>query len=111
MLQDEHKKPTEITLPPSLSCLLMQLLGQIARGDAVSLVPGHEMLTTQPAADNLNVSRPFLISLLERGDMNYRMVGRHRRIRAEDLLAYKRVRDKKRNKALSDLAELDAENM
>jgi len=82
----------------------MELLRQIVRGDAVSLVPVHEMLTTQQAADNLN-------ALLERGDMNYRMVGRHRRIRAEDLFAYKRVRDKKRSKALSDLAELDAENM
>ncbi|MDF0585085.1 hypothetical protein [Bradyrhizobium yuanmingense] len=76
MLKDEHKKPTEITLPPGLSCLLMKLLRHIARGDAVTLVPVHEMLKTQQAADILTVSRPLLISLLERGDMNYTTVGR-----------------------------------
>ena len=89
----------------------MELLRHIARGDAVTLVPVHEMLTTQQAADILNVSRPFLISLLERGDIQYTTTGRHRRIRAEDLFAYKRKRDGKRSGALSDLAELDAEDM
>lgn len=108
MLNDEQK-PAEITLSPALSSLLMELLRHIAREDAVTLVPIHEMLTTQQAADN--VSRPFLISLLERGDIPHTMTGRHRRIKAEDLFAYKRVRDEKRGKALADLAEFDAEHM
>jgi excisionase family DNA binding protein len=111
VLKDEQKKPIVITLSPGLSGLLMELLRHIARGDAVTLVPVHEMLTTQQAADILNVSRPFLISLLERGDIHYTTTGRHRRIRAEDLFAYKRERDKKRSKALSDLAELDGEDL
>lgn len=108
---DEKSKPAKVTLSPALSGLLMELLRHIGRDDAVTLVPVHEMLTTQQAADILNVSRPFLISLLERGDVSYTMTGRHRRIKAEDLFAYKRERDGKRSKALSDLAELDAEDM
>ncbi|MGC2781418.1 MAG: excisionase family DNA-binding protein [Bradyrhizobium sp.] len=106
---DEHKQTKEITLGPALSALLMELLRHIGKGDAVTLVPVHEMLTTQQAADVLNVSRPFLISLLDKGQIPYDTVGRHRRIKAEDLFAYKKARDEKRSKALSDLAELDGE--
>jgi excisionase family DNA binding protein len=57
----------------------------------------------------LNVSRPFLISLLERGDIPHDLVGRHRRIKANDLFDYKRSRDEKRAAALSELAKMDAE--
>ncbi|MFC5345741.1 helix-turn-helix domain-containing protein [Brevundimonas staleyi] len=108
---DDNGKPAEIVLAPALSGLLMELLRYIGQGDAVTLVPVSQMLTTQQAADILNVSRPFLITLLEKGEIAHTMVGRHRRVRAEDLFAYKKARDTKRSKALSDLAELDAEHL
>jgi excisionase family DNA binding protein len=99
----------EITLTPGLSGLLLELLRHIGKGDAVTLVPVSQMLTTQQAADILNVSRPFLISLLEKGAIPYELVGRHRRIRAEALFAYKHERSQRRSLALSDLAESDAD--
>ncbi len=107
----EGKTPTEITLTPGLSTLLMELLRHVGRGDAVTLVPISQMLTTQQAADILSVSRPFLIGLLEKGEIDFDHVGRHRRIRAEDLFAYKKARDLKRGNALADLAALDAEHL
>jgi excisionase family DNA binding protein len=102
-------KPAEVTLSPALSDLLMELLRHVGKGDAVTLVPVSQMLTTQQAADILNVSRPFLISLLDRGDIEYSMVGRHRRIKADTLFDYKSRRDNKRAKALDELGELDGE--
>lgn len=107
----DEGEPTEITLTPGLSKLLMELLRHIGRGDAVTLVPISQMLTTQQAADILNVSRPFLIGLLEQGEIAFDYVGRHRRIKAEDLFAYKRTRDGKRADALAALAEADAEHL
>lgn len=105
----EDTKPSEITLTPALANLLMELLRHVGRGDAVTLVPVSKMLTTQQAADILNVSRPFLVSLLEGGDIQFSLVGRHRRIKAEHLFAYKKKRDAKRSDALSRLAASDAE--
>ncbi|MEZ5824918.1 MAG: helix-turn-helix domain-containing protein [Geminicoccaceae bacterium] len=100
---------SEIALTPALSHLLMELLRHIGRREAVTLVPVRQKLTTQQAADILNVSRPHLIKLLERGDIPHDMTGRHRRIRADDLFAYKEKRDKRREKALQDLAEIDSD--
>ena len=107
----ERKQSAEITLTPAISHLLMDLLRHIGRGDAVTLVPVTQMLTTQQAADILNVSRPFLISLLERGEIEHTKVGRHRRIKADCLFAYKRSRDIRRSEALSGLAALDGEHL
>lgn len=105
----ETGERAEVILTPGLSALLMELLRHIGRGDAVTLVPVSQMLTTQQAADILNVSRPFLISLLEKEQIPYVLVGRHRRIKADALFAYKRRRDEERAAALAELAELDAD--
>ena len=110
-LLDEDQKLVEVTLTPGLSQLLMEVLRHVGTGHAVTVVPVSQMLTTQQAADILNVSRPFLISLLERNEMEFTLVGRHRRIRAEALFAYKKARDAKRSDALLELAGLDAEEL
>lgn len=106
---DENGRPADVILTPDLSALLMDLLRHIGGGDAVTLVPVTQMLTTQQAADILNVSRPYLIGLLERGEILFTLTGRHRRIKAEDLFAYKIKRDQERAVALSELAALDAD--
>lgn len=109
VLGDGKQGTAEIVLGPDLSNLLMEMLRYIGSGDAVTLVPISRMLTTQQAADILNVSRPYLISLLDKQELPHSMVGRHRRIKAQNLFAYKQKRDTDREAALSELAALDSE--
>lgn len=99
----EDEQPQNLVLDPGLSRLLVQLLGHLQKGDGVTFVPISKQLTTQQAADILNVSRPFLIKLLESGEIPYDKVGRHRRVTAKDLFAYKRVREVERSKAMESL--------
>lgn len=110
LLEARNEVPTEVVLTPHMSRLLMEMLRHIGRGDAVTLVPIGQMLTTQQAADILNVSRPYLVGVIEGGAIPFSTVGRHRRIKAEDLFEYKRIRDGERAAALEDMARLDAEH-
>ncbi|MEV0401591.1 excisionase family DNA-binding protein [Actinoallomurus sp. NPDC050550] len=98
-----------LILPRDAVSLLAYILAQAAEGRGVSVIPSHAELTTQQAADLLNVSRPFLIGLLEAGMIRYRLVGKHRRITVEALMEYKRRDDQERRAAADDLAALGQE--
>ncbi len=93
-----------VELPASVLKLLQEILAQVANGNAVTIVPIHAEFTTNEAADYLNVSRPFLVSLLNQGKIPFRMVGTHRRIRFESLAEYKRRDDIERTKLVDELA-------
>jgi excisionase family DNA binding protein len=98
-----------IKIPAPAVSLLIRILDEMARGNAVSLIPVHSELTTQEAANMLNISRPSLIQLLEDGTIAYRKVGTHRRVRLKALLDYKRRADADRRAALAELAAYDQE--
>lgn len=105
----EEEPVGELALPREAVELLAKILAHMAAGRTVSVVPAHAELTTQQAADLLNVSRPFLIGLLKAGEIEYRMVGSHRRIRADSLLDYKRRDDQSRRAAADELTALNQE--
>lgn len=98
-----------IEIPPAVAKLLMDVLAHVAGGEMVTVVPYGAELSTQKAADLLNVSRPFLTKLLESGRIPFHRVGSHRRMRVEDLLAYKRIRHHERATALKELQRLGQE--
>lgn len=93
-----------LRLPKAASDLLHDLLAEMAQGNAVALLPVHAELTTQEAADYLNVSRPFLIRLLNEGRISFRLVGTHRRVKFSDLDAFKKANEEAREKVMNDLA-------
>lgn len=93
----------ELGLPPALFELLVAVAEELERGNGVSVLPLHGQLTTSEAAQLLNVSRPHVITLLERGDLPYEKVGTHRRVRLADVLAYRQAQDGRRRHALDDI--------
>ena len=98
-----------IKLPAAAVRLLMKILDEMSNGNAVTVIPVHAELTTQEAADLLNVSRPYFVQLLEKKEIPFRKVNTHRRVRYEDVMAYKNRIDSERRKALDELAALSQE--
>jgi len=98
-----------LIIPRPTVIMLAQVLGLLSEGRGVQIIPRDAELTTQQAAELLNVSRPYLIGLLESGKIPFRRVGRHRRVTYEALTEYKRHDDLKRRAAADDLAQLSQE--
>lgn len=101
VVDDGLDEPVE--LPAGAVALLMEILDAMAAGRGITLVPENAELTTVQAAGILNVSRPFLVKLLEEGAIPHRKVGKHRRVRMEDVMAYKKRIDREREAVLDEL--------
>lgn len=99
----------DIVLPGSLVDLMLRVATEVSRGNGVSILPIHSELTTQDAANILNVSRPFLVGLLDDGSIPHHKTGTHRRVLAKDVLEFKERKRLAREEALDKLAELSDE--
>jgi excisionase family DNA binding protein len=108
-IQGELAGDDALVVPRQAAVMLAQILGFLANGQGVTVTPSNAMLTTQQAADFLNVSRPFLIRLLEAGEIPFERVGTHRRVAFGELIQYKGRDDQERRRAADELTELGQE--
>lgn len=102
-------KGETIPIPESVFYILERVAEVMARGDSITVVPVGREVTTQQAADLLNVSRQYLVRLLDERRIPFRKTGKHRRLRIEDVLSFKATRDKDRRAGLRELARMTEE--
>ncbi|WP_320837316.1 excisionase family DNA-binding protein [Zhongshania sp.] len=105
-IKGSNGQADDLVLPGHVLQILLDVLAEMSKGNAISLVPHHQEISTQEAANLLNVSRPFLVGLLEKGAIPFRKVGAHRRVLLTDLMSYKDQTQQQRSKALDELAAL-----
>jgi len=106
----ETLQPEEVHIDVALGDTLRSLLEIVAKGQSLEIVPIEAELSTKEAAKLLNVSRPYLIKLLDEGLIEHRLVGRHRRVLAANLFQYKKAQDLERTKVLDELLNDDAKD-
>lgn len=104
LIFDERNQAHQVELPTSALRLLVDILAELADGNAVKVVPIHAELTTQEAADMINISRPHLVKLLEDGVLPFHRTGKHRRVRFTDLMQHKDARDRANEETMTELA-------
>jgi len=107
MVSGQDGEPVKIA--PAVGELIIELLGHVSAGNMVTLVPVSAMLTTQQAADMLNISRPHLTKLLKQGEMRFEEVGKHRRIALPELMRYREEKSQKQEEAMQLLSRLGQE--
>lgn len=108
-LRGSNGESDDLVLPGHVLQILLDVLSEVSQGNAISLIPYRQEISTQDAANLLNVSRPFLVGLLENNAIPFRKVGAHRRVLLKDVLAYKERIDQHRSQALDELAALSQE--
>ena len=103
-IASNNNESEDLILPGYAINLLLTMLTEMSKGNAITVMPIHAELSTQETAELLNISRPHLVDLLEQGNIPFRKVGTHRRVLANDVFDYKQRIDEARFKALDELA-------
>lgn len=100
----------DVTVPVNAIHMLVEILSQMSQGNAITIIPQHAQLTTQQAADLLNVSRPYLVQLLETGKLKFIKVGTHRRVLFKDLIEFENAQREASKRAADELSRLAQES-
>lgn len=97
------------SIPSPVRDVLVRILTHMEEGQAITIIPASHELTSQDAADLLGVSRQYMVRLLEGGKLPFHRAGTHRRVYLQDLMAYKKERDRQRREALDQIAREEVE--